>query len=136
MSGRWHTHPKPVVYCAAEPHTAFRELLRYISHELLFPDDMKMLKIRVPKGLGCEVVDIDELDPLWNDKAVGYSICQPIGNSWLEDHRTALLRVPSVTERGRHNVLLNPAHLEADELKVVEVYQTHPFPDFIRLPEH
>lgn len=131
VSGRWHTRPKCIVYCAADAHTAYLEVLRQYDDEMLFPDSLKLLKIKVPKGAKAIVIERGTLDPRWSDDLSGYDICQAIGDPWLKAVQAPLLIVPSVTGPARRNVLLNPAHRDADEFEVVDVI-SRPFPDFVR----
>jgi RES domain-containing protein len=48
-------------------------------------------------------------------------VSREIGDSWLDRSTSALLRVPSaISERG-NNFLLNPVHLDAARITVMEV---------------
>ncbi len=132
VSGRWHTRPKPVVYCAADPSTSLLELLRYVGDAWLLPDDYVMLKIGVPRGLKMEIITLDDLPGGWSDKAAGYAICQPYGDDWLLSCRAPLLCVPSVTGPNRWNVLINPAHRDSSHILVDKVIRDQPFTEITR----
>ncbi|MGH3090683.1 MAG: RES family NAD+ phosphorylase [Rubrobacteraceae bacterium] len=41
-----------------------------------------------------------------------------IGDAWLTEGRSLALRVPSVTVRGQHNYLINPAHPDFASVEV------------------
>lgn len=85
-SGRWHTRPKPVVYCSEEAHTAYCEILRQVGAEFLIPDDYRLLKIKIPDYIKHDVIDEASLDPDWKeDGSRGWNVCRPIGNTWLAD---------------------------------------------------
>jgi RES domain-containing protein len=137
-SGRWHTRPKPIVYCSDEPYTAYRECLRHFSNnELLLPDRHKLLKISVPSIVKFEVIErkhLDSLDASWHaPEATGWATCQNIGNRWLVSNRTALLKVPSAARRDAFNFLLNPVHPEFDGLKIEDEIE-QPFPAWVTGP--
>lgn len=62
-SGRWHTKPKPVLYCAEEPHTAYLEVLRHFNgNPLLLPEPLKLLRVSVPRYVSCHEIDRSDLD--------------------------------------------------------------------------
>ena len=131
-SGRWHTLPKPVLYCADEPFTAYCEALqRFSGSPLLIPDRYKLLKISVPQNASLQVVDGHSLDPSWRDMgAAGWQVCRPIGDAWLVSLRTAILKVPSAARLGWFNYLVNPVHRQADDFEIVEVLE-QPFPGWV-----
>ena len=41
-----------------------------------------------------------------------------IGDAWLSEGRSLALKVPSVTVRGQHNYLINPAHPDFEGVEV------------------
>lgn len=137
-SGRWHTRPKPIVYCSDEAYTAYREYLRHFSDNPIFlPEHCKILKISVPRYVKLEAIERDHLDTIdasWHAAGpAGWSTCQSVGDKWLESSRTAVLRVPSAALAGAYNFLLNPVHPDFDGLKIEEVIE-QPFPDWTTSP--
>ncbi|GJD62133.1 RES family NAD+ phosphorylase [Methylobacterium frigidaeris] len=133
-SGRWHTRPRAVLYCADEPHTALCEILKQVGSIFLMPDDYKLLKISVPAGAKIEVVDEKALSEGWSQDGVpGWELCQPIGDEWIKSCRTAILKVPSAARPGSYNYLINSSHRDADYVEIVEVYH-QPFPENIHHP--
>ena len=44
-----------------------------------------------------------------------------VGDAWLANGRSALLRVPSAIMPDVHNVLLNPLHPDAGRLRITDV---------------
>jgi RES domain-containing protein len=133
-SGRWHTKPKPIVYCADEAYTAYSECLRHIPDGTMLPDRSQLLKISVPGYLEFETIHLDylaKLDKQWDAReASEWTTCQTIGNEWLEANRTPILKGPSVARPNAFNYLLNPAHRDFDALKIVEKLQ-QPFPTWV-----
>lgn len=130
-SGRWHTRPKPIVYCSENPSAAYQEIVQQVGSEYALPDSLVALKIKVPVATETEVIEVEQLDANWQDAASGWLHCQPLGDRWLAAGRAALLRVPCAVCPGGNNFLINPAHRDADALEIVEVVN-QPFPDVIR----
>jgi RES domain-containing protein len=121
--GRWHTRGRAIVYCADEPLTALTEVLRRISGATFaLPDTHMMLKVRVPIALRMHQIGLEDLPAGWRAAGpIGWSTCQMIGDAWLQECVTALLKVPSAARPGAFNFLLNPVHRDADRIKVIEV---------------
>lgn len=80
-------------------------------------------KVEGPDTLSLEKVGISALAPNWADDI---SIMQGVGDCWLQEKRSLLLKVPSVLVPETSNVLVNPLHAEANLLKITQTYE-HPF---------
>jgi RES domain-containing protein len=52
-------------------------------------------------------------------------LTQSIGNTWLDQHSTALLEVPSALVSQTNNYLLNPLHSDAAKIVIAHTSQ-HP----------
>ena len=122
-SGRWHTKRHPVVYCTWSPATALLETLVHIEID---PEDrperVQIMKIEGPDLLSNERVKATELAPDW---LTNWNVTQETGDVWLSSRRTLLLEVPCVLAPETWNVLLNPLHPQASQLKIIDVYE-HP----------
>jgi len=122
-SGRWHTKGHPVVYCTWSPATALLETLVHIEID---PEDrperVQIMKIEGPDSLSNERIKATELAPDW---LTNWNVTQETGDVWLSSRRTLLLEVPCVLAPETWNVLLNPLHPQASQLKIIDVYE-HP----------
>jgi len=102
--GRWHSQGQPIVYCASSESLAVLELRVHVG-PYLPQEGYTLHAIDVPDTL------IESLSPTtliagWN--AVPHSqVSQPIGDTWLEQRRSAALRVPSILSATEFNVLIN-----------------------------
>lgn len=118
-SGRWHSRGSELVYLADSPASA---LLERLVHLELSPDEVpetyQLLAVEVSDFLAFDTVDQATLPTDWrsNDRATW-----PIGDGWLQQRRTPMLRVPSAIVPYTWNWLLNPRHREAATVKIVEV---------------
>ncbi len=121
-AGRWHTKGHPVLYCALNPATALLETLVHMEIDAEdLPGCFRVLKIEGPDSLTAETAD-----SLPEDWAVAMAATQAVGDRWLEEKRSLLLRVPSVLVPETWNVLVNPRHNEMGLLRVTRTYN-HPF---------
>jgi RES domain-containing protein len=76
--------------------------------------------IEGPDGVSVERIEVADLPGNWTDDII---VTRQIGDEWLRSRRSLLLEVPSVLAPETWNVLVNPEHAEADQLKIVRVYR-------------
>jgi RES domain-containing protein len=118
-NGRWHTAAadKRIVYLAEHPAVCLVETLVNLEGDPeFFPEMFQLLKIEAPAEL-----KVEELSPaeLAGFDAADMEWTQEIGDEWLRERTSALLRVPSVPSPESWNYLLNPLHPDAGGLQVV-----------------
>jgi RES domain-containing protein len=108
-SGRWHRAGLPVIYTAAEPSLAVLEVRVNLDLPFeLLPEDYVLVSI----DAGAAAVEHEPVMP--EDARV-------FGDAWLRERRSALLSVPSVVVPQARNVLINPAHEAAHEVRIVDI---------------
>jgi RES domain-containing protein len=116
-SGRWHTRGKRVVYCAESP-AALLEILVHFEIEIgALPARYRLLKVNVPADLQVDRVSPTDLGPDWVEDM---QATRAIGDTWLTRAATPLLAVPSAVVPETSNVLLNPGHVDARRIVVVQ----------------
>lgn len=108
------------VYCAPDPTTALLEVIVHTGEVDLAdaPVTFRFLKIEVPDGVLESAVALEELPSDWHRRD---TITRRIGDRWLAETATALLRVPGVLVPETWNTLINPRR----RLQVVDAI---PFP--------
>ncbi|MDE2445187.1 MAG: RES family NAD+ phosphorylase [Alphaproteobacteria bacterium] len=57
-----------------------------------------------------------------SNRAQDVVISRQIGDHWLNQSHTTLLRVPSVITPETFNILLNPKHADARNIKITKIY--------------
>jgi RES domain-containing protein len=112
VAGRWHRRGQPVIYTAAHYSTAMLELLVHFSGAA--PTGQHFVSVDLPAGVSYEVVTADVL-PDWETS--DQRVARAYGSAWLDEARSAILLVPSVVARMAQNVLINPAHPDANIIK-------------------
>ena len=116
FAGRWHNHGRAIVYCAEHPAAALAEMLVHLDREDM-PASFQLLTLDIPADLAVERVDVSSLSANWTQSLVEPRIT---GDEWLKSLRTPLLEVPSALVPDAWNVLLNPAHPRAGEVKILQ----------------
>jgi RES domain-containing protein len=116
-SARWHTRGRPVVYLAATPAGALVEALVHLELGIdELPQTYKLLKAECPDNIGMLAADEALLPDDWRSKEL---VTRSMGDEWLAQQRSALLSVPSAILPETSNLLLNPGHPDAAQVRVV-----------------
>ena len=105
---RWSAKGKFVIYTAESRSLACLENLVHRSGEgsnTLF----KVMLIEIPDKLTIETINETALTKGWF-KIDNYPYCQSIGEKWLNESKSCVLKVPSVIVKKEHNYLINPNH--------------------------
>lgn len=115
--GRWHSQGHPIVYLAESAAGVLTETLVHLELDIAaLPKSYRLLKAEAPDSMKIRTVTKAELPENWIHELV---ITRTIGDQWLAERQTALLRVPSAIVPETFNVLLNPVHPEAAQVKVL-----------------
>ncbi len=113
--GRWNSPGLAVVYAAASRALAVLEMAVHLdgpqllaSYELYEAEFSESLMERLP---------IAGLPADWRDDPIPPAT-QALGDQWLLERRSAVLRVPSVLIPEEYNYLLNPNHKDFSRIHV------------------
>lgn len=105
--GRWNSPGHPVIYAAETYSCALLEVLVH-ANRAAAPKNHRLVRIDIPSSIAIETVNAAD-HPGWD--AEDLAIARAIGDRWLQERRTAVLRVPSVVTQAReNNILINPLH--------------------------
>lgn len=120
-SGRWHHVGQAVVYLAESPASAMLEVLVHLEVDPEdLPDNLRLMRVVLPTDVRASIT----CPTLPTDWFKHNQLTQNIGNTWLEDKSTALMKVPSAIMPHTNNWLLNPSHhLAAKVILTVETLQ-------------
>lgn len=125
--GRWHHRGQPIVYLAESPAAALLETCVHTSSNDV-PPTYTLLAVQAGADASTETLEIGMLRSDWIDHL---EITREIGSSWLRERRSTLLRVPSALVPATFNVLLNPLHPNAKDMRIESVYE-YPFDSRIK----
>lgn len=122
--GRWHSRGRPIVYLAESAAGALLEVLVHleVSSPADLPDTYRLLTIEIDD----DITPPAPFPPLPADWETKELVTRAIGDRWLIDAQTALLRVPSAVVPDVENVLFNPSHPDAAKARIVAA-RTVPF---------
>jgi RES domain-containing protein len=106
--GRWNPPGIPVIYTAQTSSLCALEILAG-ARELA--GDYVVVEIEIPDDIPIETLQEEDLPPDWNADVHPEST-RAIGRNWVASGRSAVLSVPSTTNRYERNFVLNPAHAD------------------------
>jgi RES domain-containing protein len=113
VGGRWNSPGRPLVYASESLALCLAECLVHITGPL--PRDYTSIKMSVPDD-SIEHLDASLLRRGWK---VDLNRTRALGDRWLVEERSLCLVVPSVVLPESTNLLLNPLHPRALEVKIV-----------------
>lgn len=95
--GRWNSPGRAMVYTAENPSLAILEVRVHLDLPPdLIPDDYVLVEIDLA-GAACEEIAAVPEDP------------RKVGDAWLSEARSPVLKVPSFVAPKSFNLLINPA---------------------------
>ena len=114
--GRWNSRGLYVAYAASSRSLAILEVLVHIDRALA-PTDYVFIEAEIPDDA---IVDLDMrgLPKRWRAEPPPTKL-RAIGDRWIRSSESLALRVPSVIVPEEMNVLLNPRHPRAAELRII-----------------
>ncbi|HLX74694.1 MAG TPA: RES family NAD+ phosphorylase [Terriglobales bacterium] len=116
-SARWHTQGHPVLYLAETPAGALVEVLVHLELDPAhMPGSYKLLKAEAPDDISRQEIGKANLGQNWTQDLLA---TRKLGDEWLRSRVTALLRVPSAIVPETFNLLLNPHHPQASQVRIV-----------------
>jgi RES domain-containing protein len=117
VSGRWTTKGRRVVYTAETLSLAALEFLVHVDKTML-PPDLVQIEIDLPDRVAVAALEPSAIPSHWRTYPAPHAL-QRLGDAWLAEGSTAVLRVPSALIPEEHNVLLNPEHRDARKITVI-----------------
>lgn len=85
-------------------------------HKTVTPPNYVIVSIEIPDSVAS--ITAPHLQPEWPEDQ---QVTKDIGDNWLKDGTSLLLRVPSVVVKAEHNYLVNPMHPDAVSLRVTDI---------------
>jgi RES domain-containing protein len=125
--GRWNHRGDRMVYASTSLSLATLELFVHLQPNEL-PDDLYSVTATIPHAASSEELTIADLPKNWRDYPAPAHL-QDIGSSWIREHRSLILVVPSAVNPEEKNILLNPLHTEAATISNI---RSQPFHFLIR----
>jgi RES domain-containing protein len=131
FSARWHTAGHRIVYFAESPAGALVEALVHLElDERDWPRTYQLFEAEYPGRMRIETLEPRPAKN-WQHQA---ALTRRLGDEWLRSGRSALARVPSAILPDTWNVLLNPGHEDARQVRVVRTMRAEYDPRLIPAP--
>lgn len=112
FGGRWNSKGVPMVYTSESLALCSLEILVHLpSYDLL----KGYSYIRVV--FGADLVMDAQVKDGWNERPVS-KISQSIGDQWVKEMQSPVLKVPSVIMPDGNNYLINVNHPDFDKIKI------------------
>ena len=113
--GRWNSRGRAMVYTSSSRALALTECLVHLSPDTL--PDLVLISIEIPKNTVMEEIKMQDLPKGW-DNYPPLSQTQSLGDEFLKNRASLLLKVPSAVVFAEFNYLLNPSHESIEGVKI------------------
>jgi RES domain-containing protein len=120
QGGRWNPKGLEVIYASATLSLAVTEVLVHYS---VLAHGFAYTPIRIPSSVPIEALSKKDLPAGW-DELLYTPESQALGSRWVNEGRSAVLRVPSTIVASEWNYLINPKH---KAFKQIEFLRPMPF---------
>jgi len=116
---RWNSKGKFVIYAASSRALACLENVVHRSGEGL-NENFKVMVIEIPSNVKIKEIKKEDLPGDWFTFE-SYFDCQLIGDSWVDEQKYAVLKVPSSIIVNECNYVININHKNFKRIKLVAV---------------
>jgi RES domain-containing protein len=115
-AARWNSKDVKVIYTAESRALACLENVVHRNSRGL-QENFKIIIVEIPDNLKITIITSDLIED-WKSFA-NIPFTQELGDKWVKDASSAILRVPSVIVPEEHNYILNPAHEDFKKIKYI-----------------
>jgi RES domain-containing protein len=112
--GRWNSPGRPAVYCAGHVSLAILEVV--VHADLALAPHYVVIPVNFDEAL-VESLDPGRLPASWRRHPAPAAVVA-LGDEWLREGRSPVLRVPSVVVPAEPNFILNPLHPAFREIEI------------------
>ena len=118
-AARWNSKGNFVIYTASTRALACLENLVHRSGEGL-NRIFKTVEIDIPGSLTIQNVLRTQLKDDWT-KRENYFQTRTVGDEWLKEKKSPILRIPSAIIPEEHNYLINPEHPDFQKISIKRI---------------
>jgi RES domain-containing protein len=117
--GRWNSKGTAVVYTSESRALCTTEIAVHTPLGNL-PFDYVLVTIEIPDDIHIIIISNNEIPASWNTIPHSHET-QEIGDNFVQEGKSAVLKVPSVVVQGDYNYIINPGHPEAAKIKIKSI---------------
>jgi len=129
-AARWNSKDVQVIYTAQSRALACLENVVHRNSRGQ-QENFRTIIVEIPDNLKITIINTSDLIGDWKSFA-NIPFTQGLGNKWVKEASSAILRVPSVIVPEEHNYILNPAH---EYFKKIKYIANEPFQFDSRIKE-
>ncbi len=115
--GRWNSPGIDIIYTSSNRSLAMAEVAVHFSIATM-PEGYYMMTLEVPDAVSIRHLPDEDLPPGWQLWPPIHET-RHIGDRFIEEKTTCLLRVPSAVTPGDYNYLIHPQHPEMGQIRIV-----------------
>ena len=118
-TNRWNSQGTFMIYTATSRALATAEVFVHLSKSNL-PDSMAMVVIEIPAAVKPQTLPMSHLPETW-DSWPPADATRQLGDKFIHEMKSCVLKVPSAAVKGDFNYLINPYHPDFKKLKIKSV---------------
>jgi len=115
---RWNSFNTKLVYTAENRALATLEVSVHLDLSEDLPTDRYYVEIEIPVNITIQEVKVEDLPEDWNSNPPTITT-QTIGDDFVFQNESAILKVPSSIVPQEFNYLINPNHPDSKRIKVI-----------------
>lgn len=134
--GRWNARGTPMLYASASCALACLETVVHLGGSVPLPLNRYLVRIDVPAAAWAVRMLLAADQHVGWDAVPAGRVSIAWGTAWAADGGSLLAQVPSVIVPEEHNLLINPLHPQAAQLRATKLRRWLYDPRALRLPGH
>ncbi len=115
---RWNSIQTCMVYTAENRALAMLEIAVHLDLSEDLPQDRYLVVIDIPDNLSIMHINENQMPKGWDSKPP-MRFTQRLGDQFISEKHSAVLKVPSSIVPEEYNYLLNPHHPDMKKIKIV-----------------
>jgi RES domain-containing protein len=112
--GRWNSKGIPMIYTAESRALCTTEIAVHIPLGNL-PLDYELIILEIPESIRISELKTTDLPKTWKTHS---NATQKAGDTFIQEGKFLVLKVPSAVVQGDHNYLINPRHKDISKVKI------------------
>lgn len=119
FGGRWNSKGVALIYTSENRALCTAEIAVHTPLGVL-PQNFRLISIEIPDSVTVSTLKTSDLPKDWKSQPASIST-QKIGNKFVKENKSLVLKVPSVIVQGECNLLINPKHKDASKIKIKKI---------------
>jgi RES domain-containing protein len=117
MGGRWNSRGTPILYTSQHISLAVLEMLVNTQFKN-YAIPLDMIDIQVPENIIPTEISTKKLKKEW---IKDFEYTRFIGDEFIKDKQSLILKVPSAVVTEEYNFLINPLHADFKRVKIADI---------------